>query len=56
MFISKLRPNDSVGLTTFNTEGQIIFAPTLMKNLSNDVYTSIDAIKTYGGTTVRSGF
>lgn len=27
MFISKLRPNDSVGLVTFNNKGQIIFEP-----------------------------
>lgn len=56
MFISKLRPNDSVGLTTFNTQGQIVFLPTYKKNLSNDVYNQIDAIRTNGGTVVRSGF
>jgi len=29
MFISKLRPNDSIGMITFNDQAQVIFEPTL---------------------------
>lgn len=38
MFISKLRPNDSIGITTFNTQGQTIFAPKYKKDLPENIY------------------
>lgn len=56
MFISKLRPNDSVGLTTFNSQGQTIFAPMYKKDLPASIYTDLDKITCNGGTTIRSGF
>ena len=56
MFVSRLRPNDSIGLTTFNTQGQVIFAPTFKKDLSLSIYTDLDKITSGGGTTIRSGF
>jgi hypothetical protein len=56
MFISKLRPNDSVGLTTFNNSGQVVFAPTYKRDLPESVYTQLNSITSGGGTTIRSGF
>lgn len=34
MFISKLRPNDSIGLVTFNNSSQVIFAPVFKKDFA----------------------
>ncbi len=56
MFISKLRANDSVGLTTFNNQGQIIFEPVFKKDLPESSYSQLDSIYCNGGTTIRSGF
>lgn len=56
MFISKLRPNDSIGLTTFDTKGQVILTPIFKKNLPKDFFDELDKIKCGGGTTIRSGF
>ncbi len=56
MFISKLRPNDSIGMTTFNGSGQTIFASTYKKDLGESIYTDLDKIFVQGGTTIRSGF
>jgi len=38
MFISKLRPNDSVGIITFNDVGQVILKPVYKHKLSNEIY------------------
>ena len=35
MFISKLRPNDSVGLVTFNNHGKTIIKPTFKSDITN---------------------
>jgi Mg-chelatase subunit ChlD len=56
MFISKLRPTDSVGLITFDDEAYVIFEPTLRENISDNIFDELDKIKTKGGTTIRSGF
>ena len=34
MFISKLQPEDSVGMTTFDGEAHLIFEPVLKKDIS----------------------
>jgi Ca-activated chloride channel homolog len=56
MFISKLRPTDSVGVITFNSHAQIILEPTYKSNLPADFFDQLDKIKANGGTTIRSGF
>lgn len=56
MFISKLRPDDSVGIITFDTQAYTILPLTLKKDLSNNIYSDIDAIQCGGGTTIRCGF
>jgi len=56
MFISKLRPNDSVGLVTFNSQGQVIFKPVYKSHFDNKNYDLLDKIAVCGGTTIKSGF
>jgi hypothetical protein len=56
MFISKLRPNDSVGLVTFNNIGHVIFEPVFKSHFDTKYYDLIDQITTNGGTTIKSGF
>jgi hypothetical protein len=56
MFISKLRPNDSVGLVTFNDQGHVIFKPVFKSDFDNKNYDLLDQIVTNGGTTIKSGF
>ena len=56
MLISKLRPNDSIGLITFNDQAQVIFEPILKSEISPSIYTDLDKIRTNGGTTIKSGF
>lgn len=56
MLISKLRPNDSIGLITFNDQAQVIFEPILKSEISPNIYTDLEKIRTNGGTTIKSGF
>jgi uncharacterized protein with von Willebrand factor type A (vWA) domain len=56
MFISKLRPTDSVGVITFNTQAQIILEPTYKSSLPENFFDRLDKIKANGGTTIKSGF
>lgn len=34
MLISKLKPNDSIGLTTFTTVGNVVFPPILKSKIN----------------------
>ena len=57
MFFSKLRPNDSFGLVTFNNSGHVLIPVTKKSHLEMDhVVTTVRAISTNGGTTLMSGF
>ena len=57
MFFSKLRPDDSFGLTTFNNQGHNIIPVTRKSNLEMEyVVSTVRAINTNGGTTLMSGF
>lgn len=56
MFISKLRPNDSIGMITFNDQAQLMFEPTRKSEITEQIYSIVDNITTNGGTTIRSGF
>jgi hypothetical protein len=38
MFISKLRPNDSVGIITFNHQADIILELTFKSQMPGDIY------------------
>ena len=42
MFISKLHPEDSVGMTTFDEKAHLIFEPILKKDISEGVYERLD--------------
>lgn len=55
MFVSKLRPDDAVGIVVFDTAASTLLPPTLKKDLASSIYDDIDAIRTQGGTTIRSG-
>ena len=48
MFISKLRPTDSVGMTTFDDKAHLIFQSTLKKDLNEDIYDKVDQIQANG--------
>lgn len=56
MFISKLRPNDSVGIVTFTTVGKVLLEPTFKEKLPQNLFALLDEVRTGGGTTIRSGF
>lgn len=56
MFISKLRPDDSIGMTTFDDQAHLIFKPTLKKDLPEDVYSIVDNIIANGQNTLLDGF
>lgn len=56
MFISKLHPEDSVGMTTFDSQAHLIFEPILKKDLPQSVYETLDAIKACGGNYLIDGF
>ena len=56
MLISKLKPNDSIGMVVFDDQAKTIFEPILKKNLSSDIYERLDKIYTCGGTTIINGF
>ena len=56
MLISKLKPNDSIGMVVFDDYATTIFDCTLKKNISSEVYERLDKIHTQGGTTIINGF
>ncbi len=56
MLISKLRPNDSIGIVTFTHEGQVLLNPVFKSQLDNSIFGVLDGISAGGGTTIRSGF
>lgn len=55
MFISKLRPNDSVGMIVFNTSAKIVFEPIFKRDFDNNFFTQLDQQQAGGGTTIASG-
>jgi hypothetical protein len=56
MFISKLQPEDSVGMTTFDNLAHLIFKPTLKKDIDEGIYARLDKITANGGNTLIDGF
>ena len=56
MFISKLQPEDSVGMTTFDQQAHLIFEPILKKDIDEGIYTRLESIKACGGNTLIDGF
>ena len=56
MFISKLQPEDSVGMTTFDGKAHLIFEPILKKNIDEGVYAMLDKIKACGSNDLMAGF
>ncbi len=57
MFVSKLRPNDSFGLVTFNTTGSVVIKPMRKDEIDvENVCAIVDAIQVNGGTALSSGF
>jgi len=56
MFISRLRPNDSVGLITFNNIAHVIFTPIFKRDFDDKTFDLLDKIAAGGGTTIKSGF
>jgi hypothetical protein len=55
MFVSKLRPDDAVGIVLFDDKAVTFLPLTLKKNIPNSLYSDIDKIKVRGGTTIRVG-
>jgi uncharacterized protein YegL len=56
MFISKLSPEDSVGMTTFDNNAHLIFDPILKKDIDESVYERLDQLKAMGGNDLMAGF
>jgi hypothetical protein len=56
MLISKLKPNDSIGMVVFNNEAHVVFECTYKKDLSSDIYQKMDTISAGGGTVIIKGF
>lgn len=52
MFISKLRPNDSIGMVIFNNKAEVVFEQIYKKDLDEKFFVKLDAIKSCGGTTI----
>ncbi len=55
MFISKLRPDDAVGIVLFDDKATIFLPLILKKDVSSSLYSDIDNIKVRGGTIIRKG-
>lgn len=55
MFISKLRPNDSVGMLVFNTSAKVVFEPMFKRDFDEKFFNELDKQKACGGTTIASG-
>ena len=57
MFFSKLRPNDSFGLITFNNQGHLVIPVSKRSDLDMEhVISTVRSISTCGGTTLMTGF
>ena len=56
ILISKLKPNDSIGMVQFNSHATTVFECTAKKNLSSEIYERLDKISQCGGTTIIEGF
>jgi Mg-chelatase subunit ChlD len=57
MFVSKLRPDDSFGLVIFDNKAEVVIEQTKVKSLDlQKTFTTLETIKTRGGTTIREGF
>ena len=56
MFISKLQPQDSVGMTTFDDKAHLIFEPILKKDIDQGIYEKLDSIRANGQNTLIDGF
>lgn len=56
MLISKLKPNDSLGMVTFNTFASVIFESTFKKTLTSEIFERLDKISANGGTNIMNGF
>jgi hypothetical protein len=55
MFISKLRPTDSIGVVAFDTKADVVFTPVFKKDFDPNFFELLDNQKTRGGTTIASG-
>lgn len=55
MFISKLEPNDSIGMVVFDTKADVVFEPIFKRDLDENIFAKLDELKTRGGTTIASG-
>ena len=56
MLISKIKPNDSIGMVTFNNSGHVVFQCTYKKNIDSELFDKMDKITCGGGTTIIDGF
>jgi Mg-chelatase subunit ChlD len=57
MLISKLKPNDSIGMVVFSDDAETIFECTMKKDIQiEEMFQKIDQISTRGGTTIIEGF
>ena len=56
MLISKPKPNDSVSLSTFDNQVQVIFEQMFKKEISYDIYERLDCIDATGRTAIIKGF
>lgn len=55
MFISKLRPNDSIGMIVFDNKADVVFNPVFKKDFDPTFFELLDKQQTRGGTTIASG-
>eukprot|EP00178_Gracilaria_changii_P008712 TRINITY_DN26179_c0_g1_i2.p1 TRINITY_DN26179_c0_g1~~TRINITY_DN26179_c0_g1_i2.p1 ORF type:complete len:100 (-),score=7.70 TRINITY_DN26179_c0_g1_i2:824-1123(-) len=56
MLISKLKPNDSIAMVTFNNQANTIFECTFKKDIDSDIFARMDQISAGGGTNIINGF
>ena len=42
MFISKLRPNDSIGMVVFDTKADVVFEPIFKKDFDEKFFELLD--------------
>ena len=55
MFISKLRPNDSVGIVAFDNRADIVLNPIFKKDFDESLFSKLDELQPRGGTTIAAG-
>ena len=56
MLLSKVKPNDSVSLVTFDNQAHTIFKQTYKSELDSGVFSLLSEISAGGGTTIINGF